>query len=188
MEPSDFPDGAPLERYRDYLRLLARLQLGMSPRARVDPSDLVQQTLLEAHQKRAQFRGTAAAERAAWLRRILARNIADALRAQGRLKRDAARELSLEAELGDSSARLGAWLATEDPSPSDLAVRHEQAVHVADALARLPAAQREALVLHYWQGYSLAAIGARLERTTDAVAGLLKRGLTQLRRQLDALA
>ncbi len=152
MEPTDFPDAQGLERFRDYLRLLARLQLGARPSARVDPSDVVQQTLMEAFEKRDQFRGKTSAEQAAWLRRILARNVADVFRAQGRLKRDATRERSLDEELDESSARLGCWLAREQPSPSEHAQSHEQAILLADALARLPEHQREALVLHYWQG------------------------------------
>ena len=73
MEPREFPEAGRLERFRDYLRLLARLQLGTSPTGRVDPSDIVQQTLMEAFEKRDQFRGNTQAEQAAWLRRILAR-------------------------------------------------------------------------------------------------------------------
>lgn len=84
-----------------------------------------------------------------------------------------------------SSVRLGAWLAADQSTPSEHAVRHEQAVLLANALARLPEFQREALVLHYWQGCSLAEIAGRLDRTTDAVAGLLKRGLKHLRLVLD---
>jgi DNA-directed RNA polymerase specialized sigma24 family protein len=57
MQQDEFPVGAALERYRNYLRLLARVQLGSRPGGRLDPSDLVQQTLLEAYQKREQFSG-----------------------------------------------------------------------------------------------------------------------------------
>jgi RNA polymerase sigma-70 factor (ECF subfamily) len=181
METPDFPDAARLEKFRDYLRLLTRMQLGPRWKGWLDPSDLVQQTLLEAYGQRAQFRGADDAARGAWLRAILARNVADAIRAQGRQKRDIARDRSLEADFEASSARLGAWLAAEQSTPSAQAVRHEQAVIVANALARLPESQREALVLHYWQDCSLAEIAARLDRTTDAVAGLLKRGLRHLR-------
>ena len=135
LPPDGFPAGVDLERYRNYLRLLARVQLASQPGARIDPSDMVQQTLLEAFQKREQFRGANDAEWAGWLRTILARNVADALRAQGRLKRDVRRERSLEQEMAESSARLGAWLAAEGPSPSEHAQRDEQAIRLADALS-----------------------------------------------------
>jgi RNA polymerase sigma-70 factor, ECF subfamily len=186
MELGNFPDAPTLERFRAYLRLLTRLQLGPGWNGWLDPSDLVQQTLLEAYQKRDQFRGRDDTARGAWLRTILARNVADAIRAQGRQKRDIARERSLEAELEASSVRLGAWLAAEQSTPSQQAVRHEQAVLLANALARLPKSQREALVLHYWQGCSLAEIARRLDRTAEAVAGLLKRGLSHLRAAFDS--
>ncbi len=186
MQKDRFPEGADLERYRNYLRLLARVQLGARPNGKLDPSDLVQQTLLEAYQKRQQFRGNGDAERVAWLRAILAGNVMDALRAQGRLKRDVSRERSLEQELAASSVRIGSWLAAGGPTPSEHAQRHEQAIRLADALSRLPSDQREALVLHYWQGCSLTEVGAHLDRTVSAVAGLLKRGLKHLREQLEA--
>jgi RNA polymerase sigma-70 factor, ECF subfamily len=185
MQKDTFPEGSDLERFRNYLRLLARMQIDAGAAGRIDPSDLVQEALLEAYEKRAQFRGVGDAERGAWLRAILARNVADALRAQGRLKRDVNRERSLEQELASSSVRLGAWLAADGPSPSEHAQRHEQAIRLADVLDGLPGEQREALILHYWQGCTLAEVGARLGRSTSAVAGLLKRGLKHLREQLE---
>jgi RNA polymerase sigma-70 factor (ECF subfamily) len=184
MDPEPRADDDGLERFRPYLMLLARLHLGRQAPGKLDASDVVQQTLLEAHRKRGQFRGGTEAERAGWLRRMLACNLADAVRALGRAKRDAAREQSLEAALEQSSARLAVWLAAEQSSPSAQAVRHEQAVRVALALAALPEANREAVVLRYYEGLSLDDISARLGRTPAAVAGLLKRGLKQLREAL----
>jgi RNA polymerase sigma-70 factor (ECF subfamily) len=184
MAPQPDAHSLALERFREYLHLLARLQLGERLPAKLDASDVVQQTLLEAHRKREQFRGQSAAEMAAWLRQLLACTIADALRAAGRAKRDAARERSLEAALDQSSACLVGWLAAEQSSPSVQAQRHEQAVRLAEALATLPEVQREALVLRHCQGLSLAEISQRLGRTPAGVAGLLKRGLAQLRQQL----
>jgi RNA polymerase sigma-70 factor (ECF subfamily) len=178
-------DGLPLARYRDYLLLLARMQVGGSFRGKLDASDVVQQTLLEAHRKREQFRGRSEAELAAWLRRLLACNLADDRRALGRAKRDASRERSLEAALDASSARLGAWLAAEQSSPSECAARHEDGVRLAAALAALPEAQARALVLRHCQGRSLDEISRELGRTPDAVAGLLKRGARQLRELLN---
>jgi RNA polymerase sigma-70 factor (ECF subfamily) len=174
-----------LERYRDYLRLLAGLQLDPRLRGRIDASDMVQQTFLQAHQALGGFRGTTDGELAAWLRQILARNLAHAIRDHGRdRRRDVGRERSLEAALDASSVRLEGWLAAEQSSPSQQADRNEQLLRLAGVLAGLPEAQREAIVLHYWQGWTTVEIGQHLERTPAAVAGLLKRGLKELRRQM----
>jgi RNA polymerase sigma-70 factor (ECF subfamily) len=173
--------GRRLEPFRAYLRLLARLHLAPQLRGKLDPSDVVQQTLLQAYQALEQFRGDSEAQLAAWLRQVLARNLAQALRDFGRARRDLAREQSLQAALDASSARLEAWLAAEGSSPSQRAEQAEQALRLAEALEQLPEAQREALVLQHWQGLSLAQIGEHLGRSPEAVAGLIKRGLRQLR-------
>jgi RNA polymerase sigma-70 factor (ECF subfamily) len=174
----------PLERYRDYLKLLARLQLDPRLHAKLDASDLVQQTLLRAHQQREQFRGQSGKEQAAWLRQILANTLANAVRDLGRAKRDVALERSLEASLQESSARLEAWLVSEQESPSEHAVRNEQFLQLAEQLALLPELQREVLLLRHCQGWSLAEISAHLGRSRAAVASLLRRGLKELRQRL----
>ncbi len=184
MERQEEAEGLAVEQFRSYLLLLARMQLGQQPDHKIDPSDLVQQTLLDAHRQRGQFRGQGSAEMAAWLRRMLACNLADAWRALTRGKRDVSRERSLEAELTDSSARLEAWLAADASSPSQQAVRHEQLLQLTDALAALPEAQREAVVLHYWQSLPLAEVAGRMGRSPASVAGLLQRGLKALRELL----
>jgi RNA polymerase sigma-70 factor (ECF subfamily) len=168
-----------LERYRDYLHLLARVQLRAKLRAKIDLSGVVQQTLLEAVQDR---RGSQLP--LARLRRILANNLGDEIRKLTTAKRDVNREQSLEAALDASSARLEGWLAADNSSPSAHLEREEQALRLARALAELPEAQREALVLQHWHGCSLAEIAQQLDRTPAAVAGLLKRGLAQLRNVL----
>jgi RNA polymerase sigma-70 factor (ECF subfamily) len=184
MSPALEGDGPGLEQFRSYLHLLAQLHLDPRLRGKLDASDIVQQTLLQAHQARDQFRGRSDGERAAWLRQILARNLAHAVRDFGRDKRDVARERSLEAALDASSARLEAWLAAEQSSPSQQAERDERAVRLAAALDQLPESQRQAVVLHYFQGCPVAEVGRQLGRSTSAVAGLLHRGLKQLREHL----
>lgn len=172
-------DGPLQERYRRYLLFLAELQVELALRGKLDLEGVVQQTLLEAWQA-----GPATDGRLAWLRRVLGHNLADELRKLRAGKRDVGRERSLEAELDRSSARLAGFLAADQTSPSARLVRDEQALRVAEALAELPPAQREALVLQHWRGWSLAAIGEHLGRSPAAVAGLIKRGLQQLRTRL----
>jgi RNA polymerase sigma-70 factor, ECF subfamily len=173
-----------LERFRSYLILLAHVRLDPMVRAKVGASDVVQQTLFEAHRDLDQFRGQTTADQAAWLRQILARNLANVVRDLRRDKRDVARERPLQAALDDSASRLEGWLAAEQSSPSQQADLHERAVLLADALATLAENQREAVILRHWHGCSLAEIAERLDCTTAAVTGLLHRGLRKLREQL----
>jgi RNA polymerase sigma-70 factor, ECF subfamily len=182
MNPED--RAAALEGCRPYLRLLAQLNLAAALKPKFDASDIVQETMLDAHQALSEFRGQSDEELRAWLRQILARRLLRASRDFGREKRNVARERSIEAALDDSSARIEGWLAAEQSSPSQRADRNEQTARLADALSSLPEAQREAVVLHYWQGWTVAAIASELGRSTSAVAGLLKRGLKLLRLQL----
>jgi RNA polymerase sigma-70 factor (ECF subfamily) len=173
-----------LETCRPYLRLLAQLNLPPGLRSKIDASDIAQETMLQALQALAQFRGQSEPEVRAWLRQILARKLIHASRDFGREKRDLARERSIEEALDNSSVRIEGWLAGDESSPSQRAERNEQTARLADALAALPEAQREAVVLHYWQGWTVAAIAEFSGSSNAAVAGLLKRGLQRLRREL----
>jgi RNA polymerase sigma-70 factor (ECF subfamily) len=175
------PDAGWPERFRSYLRLLASMNLDERVRSKLDPSDVVQQTLLQAHRALPDFRGQTDAEMAAWLRRILARNLAQVVRDFGRNKRDVRRERSLQKAVEASSARLEAWLAAEQSSPSQKARQNEKLLGMCSALEQLPEAQRTAVRLHYLEGCPLAEVAQRMQRTPAAVAGLLKRGLKQLR-------
>jgi RNA polymerase sigma-70 factor (ECF subfamily) len=179
------PDaGQLLEPYRDYLRLLARLHLDPRLRAKLDPSDVVQQTLLEACLAMRAWEEHSPAERAAWLRRILARNLANAIRDFTRAKRNVNLEHSLGAALDASSARLGALADDGARQPGEQAEQNERLLRLAHALIELPEAQREAIVLRHYENLSLEAVSQRLGRSPAAVAGLLHRGLKALRIRL----
>ncbi len=176
-----------LERQRSYLLLLARLHVGAALRNKIDLSGIVQETLLEACQAGPQLNALEAGQQAVWLRRALAHNLADEVRKLSTGKRDMRREQSLEAALNDSASRIEGWLAAQQSSPSQAAQREERAAELMQALADLPEAQREALVLRHCENWSLADISQQLNRTPAAVAGLLKRGLKQLREHLHKL-
>jgi RNA polymerase sigma-70 factor (ECF subfamily) len=179
--PEAVPPSLALERFRGYLLVLAKLHWDPRLQGQFDPSDLVQATLLEAHEKQDQFKGNGEAQLGGWLRQILAHNLADAFRWLDRAKRDVNLECSLEALLGESSSRLQACLAVEQSSPSKQAAENEELTRMANSLAQLAPEQLEAVTLHHLQGLSLAVVAQRMERTEASVAGLLRRGLKKLR-------
>ncbi len=185
MDPAASVDQELLQRCGAYLRLLARLQLDPRLHGKLDASDVVQQTLLSAQENRDQFRGQTEAEFFAWLRRILANHLAGAVRRYGAGLRDVGRERSLEASLEQSAAKLDEWLAADQSSPSQRAMRHEAHLHLAEALARLSLDQRQAVELHHLRGCSVAEVAEQMGRTKMAVVGLLFRGLKKLRSLLD---
>lgn len=185
---SESADNQPpdLGEYRNYLMTIAHLQLEPQLREKLDASDIVQQTLLEAHQQREGFRGESPAEFAGWLKQILVHNLLDVIRSFRREKRDVAREQSLGESFDRSTVRLAALIVADQSSPSIKVERDEQGLQLADALAKLPDAQREALVLQHWHSWSVAQIAEHMGRSRTAVAGLLKRGLMKLREELGA--
>jgi RNA polymerase sigma-70 factor, ECF subfamily len=172
------------ERYRHYLDALARAQLGRHLRTKCDASDLVQQTLLEAHRDFVGFQGEHEAELLGWLRRILAHNLFNETRRYAALQRDAAREVSIDqvrAGVEQSSLALGRNLAANTPSPSQDAVRRESAVQLADALAKLPEDYRTVLLLRVFEELPAAEVAERMGRTAGAVRMLQMRALEALR-------
>jgi RNA polymerase sigma-70 factor (ECF subfamily) len=175
---------AELARFRAYLTLLARLHVDRRLQGKLDLSGVVQQTLLEAYQALPQLRGRSDAEQAAWLRRALANNLADEVRKLTAGKRNVAQEQSLQEALEQSSARLDAWLAAEDSTPTDRAIRQEQALRLTEALASLPESQRQAVELRHLKGLSVSAVAVELDCTKPAVIGLLNRGVKKLRELL----
>jgi RNA polymerase sigma-70 factor (ECF subfamily) len=177
--------GRLLERYRAYLTLLARLQIGRRLQGKADPADMVQETFLEATRQFVQFRGDSEPELAAWLRQILAGCLGHLVRRYlGTQARDIRLERALEDELGCSSQALGQGLAARQSTPSQRASRREQAVLLADALDLLPADYREVIILRHLEGLTFPQVAARMEKTLDSVEKLWVRALPRLRRAL----
>jgi RNA polymerase sigma-70 factor (ECF subfamily) len=178
MIPDTEAPACRLENYREYLRLLARLQMDPRLQGKIDPSDLAQQTLLKAFENLAQFRGQSPGELAAWLRRILTNNLIDAVR---KFSIQVDLERSLEQGVNSSSDRLEAWLGASQESPSDQVARQESLLQLAAFLARLPEEQRTALELHYLKDLSLTETAQLMGRSEPSVAGLVRRGVQKLR-------
>lgn len=173
-----------LENYRGYLSFLARLELDPRLRHKLDASDVVQQTLLDAFRGWEQYRGQSEAELAAWLRKILANNLAAVLRQYGRAKRDLALERSLSASLDDSAARFERWVAADDSSPTQRALKNERIALVGAALAEMDEVDCRILVLRHWHGRTLREIAEQLECSISTAAGWLHRAMKSLKQRL----
>jgi RNA polymerase sigma-70 factor (ECF subfamily) len=174
--------GRLLEGYRRYLKLLARLEIDRRLQGKLDPSDLVQETFLEAHRDFAQFRGSGEPDLLAWLRQVLVRNLANQVRRYlGTRGRDVRLERELAAEVDESSRVLDRGLVAPQSSPSKQATRREQAVLLAEALGRLPDDYREVIVLRHLQERTFPEVAARMGRTVEGVKKLWARALARLR-------
>jgi RNA polymerase sigma-70 factor (ECF subfamily) len=171
-----------LETYRQYLKLLARTGIDASLQGKADPSDLVQETFLKAHQHFGQFQGHGEAELIAWLRQILARNLADLIRRYHVAEsRRAGRERSLEQLINASSQALDNLLADAAGSPSESAQRRELSVVLANALGELSEEQREVIVLRSLEERDWPEVARQMGRTAGAVRMLWVRALKRLR-------
>jgi RNA polymerase sigma-70 factor (ECF subfamily) len=180
--------GQLLEMYRHYLTLMARVQIGQRIQGKVDPADLVQDTFLEAHRNFPKFRGTSEAEFVSWLRQILAGNLADVLRRYlGTKGRDVRLEREIQQSIDCSSVLLDRCLLAVQSTPSQQAVRREQAVLLADALGELSENYREVIVLRHLEGLTFPEVAQRLNRSVDSVEKLWMRGLLQLRQLLESM-
>jgi RNA polymerase sigma-70 factor, ECF subfamily len=177
-----------LELFRPLIRLQVR-QIHLDPRfqRRFDDSDLVQETLLRAHQGLADFRGADEAALCKWLTQILANVLTDAVRRERAQKRDVALEQSLDAALEQSSDRLQEYLSANAASPSEMADRQEQLLRLTAAIERLPDDYRDVIIRRDLMDQPMAQIAEQMGRTEKAVAGLLLRARRSLRELLAEL-
>jgi RNA polymerase sigma-70 factor (ECF subfamily) len=174
--------GRLLETYRARLLLLARLRVGPAMQGKVGASDVVQEAFLQAHRAFPQFRGSSEAEFASWLRRILESRVSKQARLyHGTARRNVGLERALDGLGAASSATPIQALASARTSPSVGASRREQGDRLVDALARLPDAYREVLVLRHFEGLTFPAIAERMGKTLGSVEKLWMRALARLR-------
>ncbi len=172
---SDFNAGD----YQNYLLFLAAIHMARIPRLRrlLDPSDVVQDAMVKAVEKAAQFRGDTKMEYKAWLRTILINTLRDKIRV---LLRNLDLDRSLD-DLDQSSDRMEKWLSDEQSTPSERADRNEQFERLADEVAELPKNQQRAVLLRYYSGCTVNEIAEQMGSTRASAAGLLRRALDHLR-------
>jgi RNA polymerase sigma-70 factor (ECF subfamily) len=174
--------GKLLQHYHHYLNLLAQLHLDPDIQAKCAPSDVVQQTCLQAHLAFAQFRGEREAELVVWLRQILTRQLAMQRRHFAAQQRDVRRERRLNRTVEHSAVRLSAIAAGD--SPSEVAVRRERGVLLADALWKLPEDYRQVIILKNLQGHSLDEVARLMGRSSGSVKGLWVRAIERMKIEL----
>ena len=173
--------GELIDSHRPYLRVLALRGLDSRIAVRVSASDIVQQTCLSVFKRIDQFKGEDKTEFVAWLRTIHENNIRNAIRHVSAKKRAVRREDPTGHDQVDMQPDIGG-----DISPSARLMLGEDFLRLAAALQELPEDQHEAVRLRFIEGWTLARIAERMDRTFDSVAGLVKRGLINLRKRLDA--
>ena len=181
--------GRLLHVYRNYLKLLVMGQLERKLLARVSPSDVVQETFLEASRDFNQFRGTSSNEFGAWLKTILANNMHRVVEQHVLTKkRDVRREVSLEAmahALEESTVRLESILPDPGVSPSGNALKYELEIQLADRLAELPSDYRQVIVLRHIEGLPFEQVGTRMDRSAGAARMLWLRAIRLLRESME---
>jgi RNA polymerase sigma-70 factor (ECF subfamily) len=172
-------------RYRPYLRVVCSLRLPSLCQRREDASDIVQLTLVDAARGIGELRGATEPEFEAWMARLLERNILQSLRRHTADKRDVRRE-TIDWRPTDSAQLVWHSLAADQSGPEESVFRGEAALQLAAALERLPEDQRTAVEMRYLGQHSLKSIADSMSKSTGAVAGLIRRGIEQLRNGLPA--
>jgi RNA polymerase sigma-70 factor (ECF subfamily) len=169
--------------FRPYLLSVARRGLPGGLRARYDPADLVQETLLDAHRCLAGFHGPDPDALRGWLCGILRHNLMDLNRRyRGAAKRSIDRERSLAA--GPGSDAPGDGEIDPHPDPCTQSIAREDAEALRDALARLPAHERSAIALRFFEVLSFPVVGQRLGCSPEAARKICTRAMTRLQRML----
>lgn len=181
--------GKLLEQYLHYLQILASVQLDQKLRHRVSPSDIVQETVCEAHRDFHQFRGSGEREFVAWLRKIMVNNLARVVERHVLTgKRDVRRERSLQQmqkSMDRSTMQLEGMFVAQNATPSEVALERERGVHLANCIAQLPDDYRTVVMLRNFQGLPFKDVADQMERSSGAVRMLWMRALEELRLLLE---
>jgi RNA polymerase sigma-70 factor, ECF subfamily len=170
---------------RGYLGYAARAQVESWLRTKVDSSDLVQQTMLEAHRDFDRFQGRSEQEWLAWLRKILAHNVADFIRHyRGTAKRQVRREVPFR-DPAASNAFGAPEPAAADATPSQQLARLDDELRVTTALAELTPDYQEVIMLRNLQRLSFNEVAEQMERSRPAVQMLWMRAIKKLQEVME---
>lgn len=165
-----------LESFRGDLRREARRGLGADLGARLDASDVVQETMLRAVRALRGFRGQTTRELRGWVQAIMATSLTDARRHhRSAARRGVGREVPMVAV--PECAEAG-------ETPSRLMIHSEQKAAMMLALLGLSERDQAALTLRYDEGLSFVEIGRRLDLSDEAARKLCNRALDRLRRAM----
>jgi RNA polymerase sigma-70 factor (ECF subfamily) len=174
-----------LERYRDYLRRMVAVRLDRRLAARVDASDVVQETLVEAARRLDDYLRERPIPFYGWLRQLAGERIVDTHRRHVTAHRRSVTLEHRDLDLPDASAdELVRRLFAADTSPSNHLMRLERHERLKGALAALPQRDREVLVMRHLEQLSTAEIAAMLEISEPAVKSRLLRALLRMREQM----
>ncbi|MCA9200818.1 MAG: sigma-70 family RNA polymerase sigma factor [Planctomycetales bacterium] len=179
-----------LIQYQNYLRLMATLNLERQFQGKFSASDVVQATCIRVQNGIRDFAGSNERELMAWLRKILASQIASEIRRYTTQARDIQLERRLATQVDQSSAMLGGFVAgevvaAEQETPSQTASRRERAVILANALQALPDEYRQVIVLRHLQGMSFTDVAKQMQRSLDSVKSTWRRAIARLKQELD---
>jgi RNA polymerase sigma-70 factor, ECF subfamily len=177
-----------LERHRDRLRRMIALRLDARLSARVDASDVVQEALVDAAKKLADYARNRPLPFYPWLHRLAAERLAAVHRRHRRSSvRSVAREDADAFAVPDRSVRLMFNnLAADDTTPMAALLREERRQRVHAALQELPSIDREILIMHYLEGLSFPDVAAILDIGEGAAKMRHLRALRRIRPLLDA--
>ncbi len=173
-----------LDGCRRYISLVSMDILDRKLQSKIGASDLVQDTLLEAHDSFDRFEGNSEAELFAWLTTILKRRLSKSRdHFYGTAKRNVSRERSLEGYQADASPAP----FEDDVTPSAVVIAQDEEQMIRKGMAQLTAEYRQVLILRNWERKSFAEIGEAMDRSPEAVRKLWGRAVEKLSGQLSAI-
>ena len=174
-------------RHRARLRRMIAVRMDRRLVQRLDPSDVVQEALVEAHRLLPDYLRDRPMPFYPWLRQIAWNRLVDLHRRHILAKRRAVdREIQLDMPLDEQSAyHLADLLLAKEPAPGARLLREELRYRVRKAIDRLPTEFREVLILRQIEQLSVEEISAVLAIPEGTVKSRHFRALAQLREMLE---